>query len=61
MVDGASRLTAFVRVIIPIMWPGIISTGLFSVLLAYSEFLLVRILTQSNWTLAVAIARVYRW
>ena len=57
MVDGASRLTAFIRVIIPIMWPGIISTGLFSILLAYSEFLLVRILTQSNWTLSVAIAR----
>ncbi len=57
MVDGASRLMAFRKVIIPIMWPGIISTGLFSVLLAYSEFLLVRILTQSNWTLSVAIAQ----
>ena len=41
MVDGASRLTAFRRVIIPIMWPGIISTALFSLLLAYNEFLLV--------------------
>ena len=57
MVDGASRLTAFWKVIIPIMWPGIVSTGLFSVLLAYSEFLLVRILTQSKWTLSVAIAQ----
>lgn len=57
MVDGASRLTAFSRVIIPIMWPGIISTALFSLLLAYNEFLLVRILTQTNWTLPVAISR----
>lgn len=57
MVDGASRLTAFRKVIIPIMWPGIISTALFSLLLAYNEFLLVRILTQSNWTLPVAISR----
>ncbi len=57
MVDGASRLTAFRKVIIPIMWPGIVATGLFSILLAYSEFLLVRILTQSNWTLSVAIAQ----
>lgn len=57
MVDGASRLTAFRRVIIPIMWPGIISTALFSLLLAYNEFLLVRILTQTNWTLPVAISR----
>jgi len=57
MVDGASRLTAFVKCIIPIMWPGIISTALFTLLLAYSDFLLVRILTQSNWTLTVAISK----
>lgn len=57
MVDGASRLTAFRKVIIPIMWPGIISTALFSLLLAYNEFLLVRLLTQTNWTLPVAISR----
>ncbi len=57
MVDGASRLNAFIKVIIPIMWPGIISTALFTLLLAYNEFLLVRILTQTNWTLPVAISR----
>jgi len=57
MVDGANRLTAFLSVIIPIMWPGIISTALFTLLLAYSDFLLVRILTQSNWTLTVAISK----
>lgn len=57
MVDGCNRFTAFTRVIIPIMWPGIISTALFSLLLAYNEFLLVRLLTQTNWTLPVAISR----
>jgi multiple sugar transport system permease protein len=57
MIDGANRLTAFFKVIIPIMWPGIISTALFSLLLAYNEFLLVRILAQTNWTLPVAISR----
>lgn len=57
MVDGCNRLTAFTKVIMPIMWPGIISTGLFSLLLAYNEFLLVRLLTQTNWTLPVAISR----
>lgn len=57
MVDGCNRLTAFARVIVPIMWPGIISTALFSLLLAYNEFLLVRILAQTNWTLPVAISR----
>lgn len=57
MIDGASRFQAFMNVIIPIMWPGIISTALFSLLLAYNEFLLVRLLTQTNWTLPVAISR----
>ncbi|MDX1522085.1 MAG: carbohydrate ABC transporter permease [Anaerolineae bacterium] len=57
MVDGCNRLTAFTKVIVPIMWPGIISTALFALLLAYNEFLLVRLLTQTNWTLPVAISR----
>jgi len=57
MVDGAGRLQSFLQVIVPIVWPGIISTALFSLLLAYNEFLLVRLLTQSNWTLPVAISR----
>jgi len=57
MIDGANRLVAFWKIIIPIMRPGIISTGLFSLLLAYNEFLLVRLLAQTNWTLPVAISR----
>ena len=56
MMDGAGRLQSFLRVIVPITWPGIITTGLFTLLLAYNEFLLARILTQSKWTLPVAIA-----
>ena len=57
MVDGANRLTSFLNVIVPVAWPGIISTSLFTLLLAYNEFLLVRVLTQTNWTLPVAISR----
>ncbi len=57
MIDGCNRFQAFNRIIIPIMWPGIITTALFTVLLAYNEFLMARILTQSNWTLPVALAR----
>lgn len=57
MIDGASRLVAFVRVIVPIMWPGIIATSLFTLVLAYHEYLLVRILASSNWTIAVAMTQ----
>ena len=56
MIDGAGRLQSFFRVILPITWPGIITTSLFTLLLAYNEFLLPRILTQSNWTFPVQIA-----
>ena len=40
LVDGCSRFQAFRRVIIPVMWPGVVTTGLFSFLLAYNDFLL---------------------
>ncbi len=56
-IDGLGPLSAFVRVVVPTAWPGIISTGLFSMLLAYHEFLIVRVLTQSKWTLPVAIVQ----
>lgn len=40
LVDGCTRIQAFVKVILPVMWPGIITTGLFSFLLAYNDFLI---------------------
>jgi multiple sugar transport system permease protein len=57
MIDGCNRLTAFYRVIVPITWPGIITTALFTLLLAYNEFLLARLLTSTLWTLPVGISR----
>lgn len=55
MMDGATRLQAFLRVVIPTMKPGIIATSLFTLLLAYNEFLFVRVLAPTNWTLPVGI------
>lgn len=57
MIDGCNRLTAFTRVIIPIVWPGIITTALFSMLLAYNEFLLASLLTSTVQTLPVAMSQ----
>jgi ABC-type glycerol-3-phosphate transport system permease component len=56
MMDGATRLQALRMVVIPIMWPGIIATALFTMLLAYNEFLFVRVLAITEWTLPVAIS-----
>ncbi|GMQ85379.1 MAG: hypothetical protein BMS9Abin07_0945 [Acidimicrobiia bacterium] len=57
MVDGATRFGAFWRVVIPVVWPGIIATSLFMLLLVYHEFILISILTQSKQTLTVAMAQ----
>ncbi|MEL7081639.1 MAG: carbohydrate ABC transporter permease [Pseudomonadota bacterium] len=40
LVDGCNRWQAFYRVIVPVMWPGIITAGLFCFLLAYNDFII---------------------
>lgn len=56
-VDGCSQFQAFRRVIIPVMWPGVITTGLFSFLLAYNDFqVTAMVLAESNRTMVPAIA-----
>ena len=57
MVDGCTRFQAFRYVIIPVMWPGVITTGLFSFLLAYNDFAVTSmLLSQENETMIPAIA-----
>lgn len=57
MVDGCTRFQAFRHVIIPVMWPGVITTGLFSFLLAYNDFAVTSMLLSSeNQTMIPAIA-----
>ncbi len=56
-VDGCTQFQAFRRVIIPVMWPGVITTGLFSFLLAYNDFAVTSmILNESNRTMVPEIA-----
>ncbi len=57
MVDGCSRFQAFRHVIIPVMWPGVITTGLFSFLLAYNDFAVTAmLLSKENQTMVPKIA-----
>jgi len=48
MVDGCSRFQAFRMVIIPVMWPGVVTTGLFSFLLAYNDFATTSMLLSAD-------------
>lgn len=57
LVDGCTRFQAFRHVIIPVMWPGVITTGLFSFLLAYNDFAITSMLLSSeNQTMVPKIA-----
>ena len=56
-VDGCTHFQAFHWVIMPVMWPGVITTGLFSFLLAYNDFLVTSLLLDAqNQTMVPAIA-----
>lgn len=48
LVDGATRLQAFVDVILPQAVPGIISTALFTSILAWNEYLYALVLVNSD-------------
>ena len=57
LVDGCSRLQAFRHVIMPVMWPGVVTTGLFSFLLAYNDFAVTAtLLSEENQTMIPKIA-----
>jgi multiple sugar transport system permease protein len=57
MIDGCNRWQAFWHVVLPAVRPGLAVTALFSMLLAYNEFLFALILTGPHTkTLPVAIA-----
>lgn len=56
-VDGCTPFQAFRHVIIPVMWPGVITTGLFSFLLAYNDFAVTAmLLSKENQTMIPKIA-----
>lgn len=48
LVDGASRLGAFIDVVLPQALPGIISTALFTFILAWNEYLYALVLVNSD-------------
>jgi multiple sugar transport system permease protein len=59
-VDGCTYFQAFRRVIMPVMWPGVITIGLFSFLLAYNDYLVCAMLLDAqNQTMVPAITQYF--
>ena len=48
MVDGCTRLTAFLKIVLPAAAPGLVATFVYAFLFAWDELLFVAALTQSN-------------
>ena len=48
MVDGCTRLTAFLQIVLPAAAPGLVATFVYAFLFAWDELLFVAALTQSN-------------
>ena len=55
--DGANEFQVFLRVILPMIWPGLLTVGLLSGLSAWNEFLfaILFIQTPSNYPVSIAL------
>lgn len=61
IIDGARPTTILMRIFLPLLWPGLVATGLIAFIAAWNEFLFAFTLTvsESNWTAPVAIALIW--
>ena len=58
MVDGTTRFGAFVRVLLPLVGPGLVATSIFAFIQAWNEYLMASVLVHSpgNQTLTLWLA-----
>jgi N,N'-diacetylchitobiose transport system permease protein len=61
MVDGSSRLGAFLSILLPLVAPGLVATSVFVFITTWNEFILATVILsdQSNQTLTVWLSAFY--
>jgi N,N'-diacetylchitobiose transport system permease protein len=61
MVDGSSRIGAFVRILLPLVAPGLVATSVFVFITAWNEYIFASVLLtdQSNQTATVWLSYFY--
>jgi N,N'-diacetylchitobiose transport system permease protein len=61
MVDGSSRLGAFVRILLPLAAPGLVATAVFAFVTSWNEYIFASVLLsdQSDQTVTVWLAGFY--
>ena len=57
-IEGASRPTAFFRIVLPMSWPVLVAAGLFALGVISSDFMLAGVFLPNTWhqTIAVGLA-----
>jgi N,N'-diacetylchitobiose transport system permease protein len=61
MVDGSSRLGAFVRILLPLVAPGLVATSVFAFITVWNEYIFASVLLtdQSQQTITVWLSYFY--
>ena len=61
MVDGSSRLGAFVRILLPLVAPGLVATSVFAFITTWNEYIFANVLLtdQSKQTVTVWLSYFY--
>jgi N,N'-diacetylchitobiose transport system permease protein len=61
MVDGSTRLGVFVKILLPLMGPGLVATSVFAFITTWNEYIFARILLndQSKQTVTVWLSYFY--
>lgn len=55
-VDGANKVQTFVRIVLPLVMPGIVATAIYTFINAWNEFLYALILINSSDKMTVSVA-----
>jgi N,N'-diacetylchitobiose transport system permease protein len=61
MVDGSSRVGAFVKILLPLVAPGLVATSVFAFITSWNEFIFANVLlqNQSKQTVTVWLSYFY--
>lgn len=60
LIDGCTPFQVFRHIIVPVMWPGVLTAGVFSFLLAYNDYLVCALLLDAqNQTMVPAITQYF--
>jgi N,N'-diacetylchitobiose transport system permease protein len=55
MVDGSSRLGAFVRILLPLVAPGLVATSVFAFITSWNEYIFARLLLNDGSTQTITV------